>query len=197
MEDGSFEERGKQTPSTEEKEAAKEEQEFFESSSKEERESFWDRRIGKRLEGILPDVVKRTMVGTLGSVVLSEDGLRQTLSDLRLPKEIANFILQQADNTRKEFMKIVAREVRGFLESTNFYDELRRILTSLSFEIRTEVRLIPNEQAFVKPKIKNSVKVKRDGGKNNKSQRGEKAEDTEDSSDTRQASDDEDGMKSS
>ena len=128
-----------------------------------ERESFWERRFGKKLEGFVPDIVKRTLVASLGSLFLSDDGLKQTLTDLRLPKEIVNFILQQADNTKREFMKLVARETREFLESTNFYDEMRKILTSLSFEIRTEVRLIPNDQAFVKPSIKNRVRVKRNG----------------------------------
>lgn len=132
-------------------------------SGEEEREGFWERNIGRRLEGLMPDAMKRAVVGSLGSIFMSEDGLKQQLTELRLPKEIVSFILQQSNNTKREFMRIVAREIREFLEHTDFYDELRKILTSLSFEIRTEVRLIPNDQAFVKPEIKNRVRVKRHG----------------------------------
>ncbi len=121
---------------------------------------FWERRFGRRLEGLVPDVVKRTLVGTMGSLFLSEDGLRQSLADLRLPKEVVSFIIQHADNTKREFMRIVAKELRDFLASTNFYDEVRKILTGLAFEIKTEVRLVPND-SFVKPEVKNSVRVKK------------------------------------
>lgn len=130
----------------------------------EDKEGFWERRIGKRLDGLVPDMVKRALVGGLGPMFMSEDGLRQSLSELRLPKEAVNFIIQQADNTKKEFMRLVAKEMRDFLESTNFYDEIARVLTTLSFEIRTQIRLVPNDQMFVRPEVKNSVKVKREKG---------------------------------
>ena len=84
---------------------------------------------------------------------MSEDGLRQTLSDLKMPKELIQHILQQADHTKRELIQTIARELREFLEVSNFYEEVQRILTSLSFEIRTQIRLVPNDEAFVKPAI--------------------------------------------
>lgn len=128
-----------------------------------EKEGFWKRNFGsKRFEGMVPDVVKRALVGSLGSLFMSEDGLRESLTDLKLPKEAVNFMLKQADNTKKEFLRLIAKELRDFLESTNFYEEIQKILTSLSFEIRTEIRLIPNDKRFgIQPEVKNSVSVKR------------------------------------
>lgn len=124
--------------------------------------SFWDRTIGKRIDGLVPDLIKRTLTGTFGALFMSEDGLRQTLSDLKMPKELIQHILQQADHTKRELMQTIARELREFLEVSNFYEEVQRILTSLSFEIRTQIRLVPNDEAFVKPDIKNKVSVHMD-----------------------------------
>jgi len=126
-----------------------------------ERGGFWGRNVGRRLEGLMPEAVKRAVAGSVGSMFLSEDGLRQTLTEMKLPKEIAAFIMAQSNEVKRDFMRIVAREIREFLEHTDFYDEMARILTTLSFEIRTEIRLIPNDQQFVKPNVRNRVKVKR------------------------------------
>ena len=64
--------------------------------------------------------------------------------------------------------RIVSREIRIFLENVDFGGEIAKILTSVSFEIKTEIRFIPNDQA-VKPQIKNKVDAKRvkDGSKIN------------------------------
>jgi len=57
---------------------------------------------------------------------------------------------------------VVAREVRDFLESTDIADEFYRALTSLSFEIKTEIRFIPNDTGGVRPDVRAKVSPKRD-----------------------------------
>ena len=55
-----------------------------------------------------------------------------------------------------------------FLESLNVNAELQKLLTSLSFEVKTEIRFIPNDESTggVKANIKRQVAVKkRDGEK--------------------------------
>ena len=54
-----------------------------------------------------------------------------------------------------------AGEVRDFLEATDVAGELQRALTSLSFEIKTEVRFIPNEAGGVKPRVRARAVPKR------------------------------------
>lgn len=117
-------------------------------------------RILKGLETLIPGILRRSIISGLSAAV-SEDGLRSMVSDKKdIPKDAVSFILSQADSTRKELLRIVSREIRLFLENMDFGGEIAKILTTLSFEIRTEVRFIPNEEA-VKPNIRNRVKVKR------------------------------------
>jgi len=109
-----------------------------------------------RLEGFIPDIVKRTFYAGLGAVFTTEEGIRKLASDFQLPKDVANYLIQQAATSKDELFRVVAKELRGFLESLNISGELQKLLTSLSFEIKTEIRFIPNDEAIggVKPNIK-------------------------------------------
>ncbi|MBP9087857.1 MAG: hypothetical protein KBG15_17180, partial [Kofleriaceae bacterium] len=66
--------------------------------------------------------------------------------------------------TKDKVLEVIARETREFLEHINLGDEIAKLLTTLSFEIKTEVRFIPNSERFggAEPDIKSSVRLKRD-----------------------------------
>src|ERR1700757_4544385 len=110
----------------------------------------------RRLEGFIPDIVKRTFSAGLGAVFTTEEGIRKIASDLKLPKDVANYLIQSAASTKDEMFRVVGKELRGFLESVNISGELQKLLTSLSFEIKTEIRFLPNHEAIsgVKPDVK-------------------------------------------
>lgn len=123
---------------------------------------------GEEQEGfirqVIPDLLRRTVYAGMAAVFSTDEGIRRIVSELKLPREVANYLIQQAGNSKDELFKIVAREVRGFLESMNVSGELTKLLTSLSFEVKTEIRFIPNDEAMgVKPDVRRRVAVKRDG----------------------------------
>ncbi|MBN2341391.1 MAG: hypothetical protein JXX29_08340 [Deltaproteobacteria bacterium] len=71
--------------------------------------------------------------------------VRQVVNELKMPKEALNYIFKQVDETKHAAVKIIAREVRELLEKTDLAEEATKVLTSLSFEITTNVRFVPNE----------------------------------------------------
>jgi hypothetical protein len=79
-----------------------------------------------------------------------------------MPKEVVTYIVDLADNTKNEVVRVAAREFRTFLDSAKFNQELAKVLTTLSFEIRTEIRFIPNDQAL-KPSVETSARLKSKG----------------------------------
>src|SRR5688500_13639052 len=83
---------------------------------------------------------------------------------MKLPKEALALILAQLDETKNGLYRVVAKEIRDFLEQTNFAEEMAKVLTTLSFEIKTEVRFIPNESKLgaPKPEVRSKVRVKKD-----------------------------------
>lgn len=121
-------------------------------------------RERRRLERLLPELIKRIVEA--GYVKLSEgpENVREFVRDMKLPKEVLALLLTQIDETKNGLYRVVAKEIRDFLEHTNFSEEMAKVLTMLSFEIKTEVRFIPNDErlGMPKPEVRSKVKVKRE-----------------------------------
>jgi hypothetical protein len=138
-----------------------------------------EQRSKGRLESLIPEIVRRTFYAGLGAVFTTEEGIRKIASDLKLPKEMANYLIQQAAASKDELFRVVGKELRGFLESVNISGELQKLLTSLSFEIKTEIRFIPNNEAIggVRPDLKvGRMALRRNRGDDRKSDK-DKSED--------------------
>ena len=85
--------------------------------------------------------------------------------DFQLPKDVANYLIQQAAASKDELFRIVGRELRNALQQMDMAGELQKLLTAISFEIKTEIRFIPNDKSVlgVQPDMKNKVAVKKVG----------------------------------
>jgi len=106
----------------------------------------------KRLfERAVPEILKRILERAVesGATRLAEgpENLRNFVQDMKLPKEVLHYLYQQIDDTKNGLYRVVAKEIRDVVEQTQFADEITQVLTKLSFEIKTEIRFIPNEAA--------------------------------------------------
>jgi hypothetical protein len=122
-------------------------------------------RERRRLERVLPEIIKRLIETGYEKISEGPENVRQFVSELKLPKEALALILAQLDDTKNGLYRVVAKEIRDFLEHSNLAEELSKALTTLSFEIKTEVRFIPNEAkvgAAPRPDVRSKVSIKRD-----------------------------------
>lgn len=106
-------------------------------------------------------MIRRAVVAGVGAVFSSEEGLRKLAGEFSLPKDVASYLIGQAQGSKDEILRIIGKELRRFLENVNLNEELSRVLTTLSLEIKTEVRFIPNDQKAPRPSIRNRVRIKR------------------------------------
>lgn len=118
-----------------------------------------DAKRARRTAKALRDILRKTIAQSGDARHNTEELLRAVLGEVKIPREYVNLILQQINATRGELLSVVAGEVRTFLADANLGEELAKILTSLSFEIRTEIRFIPNEDVL-RPSVKSRVGVK-------------------------------------
>jgi hypothetical protein len=141
----------------------------------------------KRLEGVIPELLKRAIEIGVDRAQDAPESLKHFVGDLKLPKEIVSYMLQQVDETKNGLFRVVANEIREFLEHTNISGEMKKMLTTVQFEINTTVRFSPNDAsasppaegdagdgasgagddrpsktALPKPEVKTQVNVKRD-----------------------------------
>ncbi|HWN66686.1 MAG TPA: hypothetical protein VNM90_03540 [Haliangium sp.] len=122
------------------------------------------RSVRHRVESMIPEIVKKTFAAGLGALFTTEEGIRRLAKDLSLPKDVAGYLAHTAGDAKDELLRLIAREVREFLETVNLSEEVSKMLTMLSFEIKTEIRFIPNDEQYgggVKPDVKARVGIKR------------------------------------
>ncbi len=117
--------------------------------------------IRQRLEHLVPELVKKTFSAGMGAVFSTEEGIRK-LAKESLP-DVVGYVASSADGAKDKVFEIVARETREFLSNLNLTEEIAKILTTLSFEIKTEIRFIPNSERLTgaEPDVKASVRLKR------------------------------------
>ena len=115
-----------------------------------------------RFEGVLPEILKRAV--ELGKERAHEapENLRNFVGD-KIPKEVSSYVFHQVDETKNGLLKVVASEVRSFLEATNLSHELQKLLTTVKFEIHTTIRFSPNEDRPKKKKPERSPEGRSEG----------------------------------
>src|SRR5207247_8454514 len=115
-------------------------------------------RKQRRLESVIPELIKRAVEIGVEKAQEAPDNLKQFVGDLRVPKEIGHYLLTQVEETKNGLFRVVAKEMRDFLEHANLAGEVQRVLTTLQFEINTTIRFRPNEgepgPADAKPEVK-------------------------------------------
>lgn len=102
-------------------------------------------RFKSRLESVIPEILKRAVEIGVEKARESPDNLKHLVSDMKVPKEVAHYLLQQIDETKNGMFRVVAKEMRDFLEHTNFAGEMQKLLTTVQFEINTTIRFTPND----------------------------------------------------
>jgi hypothetical protein len=113
----------------------------------------------KKTDWAISDLVKKAIVSGLGSVFMTEEGIRSYLSEIKLPKEAAQFILGQVTKTKEEMFKVVTAEIRSFLDEIQFDEVLKKLLTGISLELSTKVRFVDESQQLV-PETKTKIRLK-------------------------------------
>jgi len=126
------------------------------------REDKLNETIRQRLEHLVPELVKKTFAAGMGAVFSTEEGIRKIAREVSLP-DVVGYVASSADGAKDKVFDIVARETRDFLANLNLTEEIAKILTTLSLEIKTEIRFIPNSERITgaEPDVKASVKLKR------------------------------------
>jgi hypothetical protein len=101
----------------------------------------------RRLESVIPEIIKRAV--EIGVVKASEapDNLKEFVGGITLPREVASYVFSQVEETKNGLFRVVAKEIRDFLDHANLGTEMQKMLTTVQFEINTTIRFKPNEGA--------------------------------------------------
>ncbi|HXX66677.1 MAG TPA: hypothetical protein VEK07_05830 [Polyangiaceae bacterium] len=126
-----------------------------------------DRR--RRLDSVIPELIKRAVEIGVEKAVEAPDNLKELVGGMKLPRDAAHYVLAQIEETKNGLFRVVAKEVREFLEQTNVSSEMRKMLTTVQFEINTTIRFRPADHAAsahgpspsAKPDVRTDVQIRR------------------------------------
>ncbi len=88
----------------------------------------------------LSDILKKVVNTGVTAAFMTEDALRGVLSEMPLPKELIQGLLQNAKSTRDDFIGGVKNELRNYLDKIVISKEVDRILENYDFEINAKVK---------------------------------------------------------
>ncbi len=86
------------------------------------------------------EVLKKVVSTGIGAAFMTEDAVKSILSDLSLPKEIMSGLLQNARNTKEDFLNSIREEVTAYLKKIDYSKEVEKILDQYDFEVTASIK---------------------------------------------------------
>lgn len=116
--------------------------------------------LGKAFEAIVPDIVKKALFMSLGGVFMTEEAIRKNIKEFSMPKDVANYLVQQSSKSKDEIMRFVADEFRKFVSQIQIDQEIRKVLAGMKIQVQAEVRFVGNDaENELKPSLKIETQV--------------------------------------
>lgn len=95
----------------------------------------------KEKDGKIGDLLKKVLTTTVTAAFMTEEGVRSVLKDIPLPKDIMGSLVENAKNTKTEFVGSVKNELKNFLEKIDLTKEIDKIAEKYDFEIKANISL--------------------------------------------------------
>ena len=104
----------------------------------------------KGAEGVIFDIARKAVAGSVRSLLSSEEGLR-ALIGAPVPKEIGQTVARelatQLATLRAETVKAVVAELSRYLDRLDPAAEVQKILSGLDFDVHIKVGVSPKQAA--------------------------------------------------
>jgi len=106
---------------------------------------------GPEAGGFFPDLLRRGLTLGFTGLFLTEEALRKALGD-SVPRDVLEFMLDQSQRMRAEFMDRVSKEFGRVLERVDPVEVARRLLEGRTVEVSARFRLVPRRPRRAGPR---------------------------------------------
>ena len=86
------------------------------------------------------DGLRRAMGAGVRTVLSADEKFKDAL-----PAELATYVARQTEAAKGEIVRVIGRQTRSFLEQLDLQSELRRLLSDMTIEVTTTVRVVPGD----------------------------------------------------
>ncbi len=91
----------------------------------------------------LTDLAKKAFYTGLGALFLTEETVRNVLSDVKVPKEA---LVDNIKKAKQDFVHILSREIHGVLSKIDFSKEVTKLLETHSLHIKADIEFKPKQK---------------------------------------------------
>lgn len=87
------------------------------------------------------ETLRKILLTSLGTVLMTEEGVIKHLSELKLPREAKNYLVKQAQKRKSDLANIIVSELKGFLGRINIHEELHKALQGLKIDVAATIHI--------------------------------------------------------
>jgi hypothetical protein len=99
------------------------------------------------------DTIKKIVTAGVSAAFMTEESIRSFVSELKLPKETLNLLLQSAAKSKEELMNRVSREIIGIISKIDFVNEASRFVEEHKFRVSAEIEVIRKDNGLSVGKV--------------------------------------------
>ena len=97
------------------------------------------------------DAIKKLVTAGISAAFMTEESIRGFVSELKLPKETLNLLVQGATKSKEDLMNRVSREVIGIVSKIDFVKEASRFVEEHKFRITAEIDVVRKDAPPASP----------------------------------------------
>jgi hypothetical protein len=95
----------------------------------------------KDKDGKIGDLFKKVLTTGVTAAFMTEESVRALLKDVPLPKDMVGGLLENARNTKTEFVSSVKNELKSYLDKIDLTREIDKIIEKYDFEVKANISL--------------------------------------------------------
>lgn len=92
-------------------------------------------------DGKVEGLLKKVLTTGVTAAFMTEESVRALLKDVPLPKDIVGGLLENAKNTKTEFVHSVKNELKSYLDKIDLSKEIDKIVEKYDFEVKATISL--------------------------------------------------------
>ncbi len=95
------------------------------------------------LKSQISEAMKKVVLTGVGTIFLTEETIRNYMSEFKLPKELLSGFLENAAKTKHEFLNVFAKEAAQVLSHIDFASEARKFFEKHKLRLNIELSFDP------------------------------------------------------
>ncbi len=93
----------------------------------------------KKSSSGMSDLARKIFLTSVGAIFMTEDAIRRSLSDLKVPTEAMGGLIDSVRKQKDDLLEMIAGEVGRFLSKIKVSDELQKALKGMQVHVDARI----------------------------------------------------------